>query len=670
MLEIDVYLRIIRRWLWLMVLTTVLAAGISFVIIQRQPTVYVAQAELLVGPGITSPTSDLNVIRTSTEVMLTYAELAKTRNVLQQVVDELHLDFGPNFLAGMVTVTPSATTQVLNIAVRSENQSQAIAIANSLANALVRLYSETVDSATGTSAGELNSRMSQLQEQSKRSQARIVEMEAGLKTLGEAVTKPPFTEQENRIKDLEAKLAAPTDPVITKRIQDRQARIQQLELALKSTTSLDARRLILDEIAREDNQLASDKAQVNDQKRLLLEELGQERNRLVSMQTTITQQQNQILNQLAIERTRLADTERSIADLYTTLQNSLSRQIVLLDAAVNAPPESGKSTLIMLVATIAGLVLGLTMAFAFDYLDDRITTSDQLGQATGVQVWASLGKQNALLQTGNADQNLPAVNDWRVAEAFRRLCLKLTPNGSSICSLLVTNFESGDTAAEIASNLAITFTRAGKRVILVDADVRHPTLGRWFHVENKEGLIEWLTNGAHEPKILPVEWAPGLSILPVGRVRDNSTQELVWPRMQDLIERVENQTDILIIAGPPLSSSADSFFLASHVGGVLPVAEKSKTRRKAAGEAIESLRSLGIQILGLILADGGQSGLKAGIRPASLGSSASQKRLWSSARAAKHTEPPEIIVSTYGRIIAPRPAEVTPGTGIDGEDKG
>lgn len=652
-----------------MLLMAIVAAGASYVLVLRQPNIYVAQADLLVGPGIANPASDLNVLRTSTEVMNTYVEFAKTRNIMQQVIDDLRLDIGPVNLAGMITVTPGTTTQVLNVAVRSGDQKQAIAIANSMAKALVRLYSDTAADGSPNSVGELTARAKELRAAIATSQAQIGQFESDLKAAIEARNNPAVTEQENKIKQLEEQLAAPTDPVLAKRIQDRQTRIQQLELSLKSTVNIDARRLILDELAREDGQLTAEKNQVNDARRLILEQLAQERNRLTSMQTALTQQQNQVLTQLTLERTQLTDAQRNLAALDATLQNSLSRNITLIDPAVTAPPEAGRGTLIVLFAAVGGLVLGLTLGFALESGDDSVRTPEQLAHATGVQVWGSIGRPTELLRPGPYGQMLTAPNDWRIAEAFRLLCMKLTPSGSSdVCSLLVTNFEPGEPSAQVASNLAITLTRAGKRVVLIDADLRHPTLGTLFHLENKEGLAHWLANGSRDPKLWPVEWAPGLSVLPVGATNGGPTQELVWPRIEDLIRRVQAQADMLIVAGPALSASADSFFLASHLGGVIAVAQKGRSRRKLAAETVENLRSLGIQVMGLILTDGEKPRFKSLPLPEPRPVQGPEKLPLSSSLKSHRSEPSkDIVIATFGTIVAPRSSAAAAGSSGDEE---
>ncbi|MBI5030583.1 MAG: P-loop NTPase [Chloroflexi bacterium] len=602
-MDIKSYAEVIRRWFWLIALMTIVAAGVSFYVVQRQPNTYVAQVRLLVGPTINDNDPPSSALKGGAQAIQTYANLVTTRNVLQPVIDDLKLNISTNSLANQITVTPSPDSQVLTIAVRSTDPKVAVATANALGQALVRLYSErAVIPVTGGTV-DTSTQVTQLQNEVADTQKRIDQLEADFKTASQLSTSPAFTNQEKKIAALEAQLSGPNDAALTKQIQDHQTRIQQLEASLNSTVALDARRLILEQLNREDDLMAAAKSQISDQKRLLIEQLGQERGRLASMQANMVAQQNQIVNQLSLAHTQLSTLQRSLDALLPSLQNNIARQITLIDAAANAPAQSSNGPLIVLFAAAAGMVLGLTLAFTFEFLDDRVRTPAQLAESTKLPVWGTMKKQPALLPVASNKLSLVAPADQKVAEAFRRWCLRLMPNGSTnVCSLLVSNFEPGDASARVASNLALTLARAGKSVILIDADINHPMVGQIFQLNGEKGLADWLAHGKDKPALRPIDWVPGLSVLPVGPVPEGQEQALIWPRMDSLLQSTTAQADMVVVAGPPLSSSADSYFLASHVSGVLPIAQINKTSRKQANETIESLRSLGVQVLGSILA--------------------------------------------------------------------
>lgn len=603
-MELDMYLRVVRRWLWLILLMTLVAAGATFGLLQRQPPVYVAKALLLVGPSVDSAASDLNVLRASTEIMRTYAQIATTRDILTRVIDNLHLTIGISALTGQISVTPKPDSGILTIEVRSGDPAQAIAIANGLADVLVRLRSGSAENGSSANVEQVSVLTRNLQVDAASIQLRINELESALKAANQAQGTSVITDVENKIKELEARLNAPIDPTLAKQIQDRQGRIQQLETALKSTVNVEARRMILDELSREDQVLESQNAQVLNQRRFVLDQLGEERNRLASMQSSLSTQQSRLLSELALESSHFGDVQRSLSALYPVLQDSLSGQITIIESAVNAPVDAGAPILITLIAGLAGLIMALTLAFAFEHLDDKIRTPEQLAEATGSPVWTMTRKQTNALWTRLDKQHSMAVSNGNIPAVFQWLWVNLMPIESNrVRSLLVADLEPGGMAAEIASGLAVMLAHAGKRVVLMDAQMRSPTVGAWFASENTEGLADWLSSGAGDPNLVPVDWVPGLAVLAAGKSSRNARPELILSRAQDLVTRVKHQTDILIVVGPPLAVAVESLLLASHLGGVLAVTQNGKTPRELVRGTIDNLSLAGVRLLGSVLTD-------------------------------------------------------------------
>ena len=142
------YFSFIRRWLWLIVLATVSAGVITYWISSQQPVTYEASTRLIIGPGIGGLNPDEKDIQTGGRLMQTYAELATTRKVLQTVIDTLGLELAADDLDKLLTVRPTTETQFLTIIVQDGEQERATAIANTLAEELVRL-SPTGDSESG-----------------------------------------------------------------------------------------------------------------------------------------------------------------------------------------------------------------------------------------------------------------------------------------------------------------------------------------------------------------------------------------------------------------------------------------------------------------------------------------------------------------------------------------
>ena len=333
----------VRRWIVLLLLATVIAGAASYWFSKQQPSMYHAKVRLIVGPGLNSPNPDLNALRTGGQLMQTYAELARTRPVLQAVIDDLGLATVPDRLDDYIDVKADDETQILTISAFDGDPVQASAIANAVAGMLVRL------SPTGTGDAEAQ-RKAQIQSEAERLQGTIISTEARVEQL-EA--------------DLKAAAEAGPDPVAQAIIESTEARIKQLEAELQSVSDVETQRLLLDQIAVE-------------------------RNRLFDAQRIDTEKQRVIRDQIEQERTRLFDAHRTLAQLYQSLTESSTNQVRIIEPAVTGRRVASQTRLKVLVASMAGLVVAVAIAFFFEFFDDALRSAEDLTQVAGVPVLGTI----------------------------------------------------------------------------------------------------------------------------------------------------------------------------------------------------------------------------------------------------------------------------------------
>ena len=224
-------LNLIRRWFWLIGLATLIAGATTYWVSAQEPTIYVGKARLIVGPGVDSLNPDLDALRTGGKLLQTYAELATTRPVLQAVINDHRLDINPDMLKKQIKVTSNEETQMLTISVQDEDPTQAAAIANTVADMLVRMS----PSGAGGSELQLNDQMRNqaavLEESIASTEARIMQLEA----------------------DLIAATSAETQPLLAGKTAQEggggtEARIKQLEADLQAAANLNEQHLISNEI--------------------------------------------------------------------------------------------------------------------------------------------------------------------------------------------------------------------------------------------------------------------------------------------------------------------------------------------------------------------------------------------------------------------------------------
>lgn len=589
------------RWLWLVLLLPIAAGGLAYWFVNQQPPTYTTQVQMTVGPGVDNPTSDVNALRASAQFLQTYTQLAKTRPILQQVIDELNLDRNIGTLSGKITVTPNINTQVMTLQVTDTDRKRSVAIANSVANALVRYSNANNQNVSGQDTAGIQSDITRMRQTANDIESRIKQLEDDLAAATSAPLRPPFTDEEAKIKQLEAALQAPSDPTLQKSIDDRRTRIQELEAALQSTANLQAQQVLLNELSREDARLTADLAALKDQSRFLLDQLTQERSTLISLQNNNSQKINQITGELGVQRNRLSDTQRSLSDLYATLRTTATNQVTIIDSAVTATPNDPNLLLNVLVAAVAGLVLALTVAFGVDYIDDTLRSPADLARATGVAVLQQVPQHGRVADTAHAQLAVFAQARTRFAESIRLLSTQILPpkEVTGPEALLFCSLDRGQDAGEIAANLAYVWAQSGQRVILCDADLHNPVITALFRLQGLPGLGDWLGQN-HPPAGYAIGWAPGLSVVPSGTVTAQTFELLASTQSAALIQTLRAQADLVLLVGAPLRAYADAFALAPRADGVVLVVRRDKTRARVVSAAVEQLRAVQANVIGAV----------------------------------------------------------------------
>lgn len=188
------------------------------------------------------------------------------------------------------------------------------------------------------------------------------------------------------------------------------------------------------------------------------------------------------------------------------------------------------------------------------------------------------------------------------AEAYRTLRTSIQFAGldQPVRSVLVTSASQGDGKTTVAANIGVAFAEIGKRVLLVDCDLRRPGLHALFGVPQAPGLTNRLI--AEQPALPPAATpVPGLFILPAGDPPPNPAELIASARLAAALERLEAEFDLLVIDSPPAGIVTDAAILAKLVDGVILVVSAGQTRRDSAQRAKQLLEGVGARILGAVL---------------------------------------------------------------------
>jgi non-specific protein-tyrosine kinase len=350
-------------------------------------------------------------------------------------------------------------------------------------------------------------------------------------------------------------------------------------------------------------------------------------------------------NLAAADQQTLASVEARISyltDTYTTLLAQVSsgnrpllNTATLVQAAgvPNLPiaPQTRKN---VLIGTIAGLVIGVLLAFLLDFINEAVLTPEDAERATGMMPLAVIGVNGAWMRRGILGMGgrrrkpadppdppplLPAHGNARgsrssrlfalesphdpVTEAFRtlRTNLAFSSIGQPVRTLVVTSMMPGEGKTTVAANLAVVLAQSGRRVILVDTDLRRPTLHTVFNVAKNPGFTDILLGYATASAALQHTAVPNLRVLPCGPRPSNPAELLSFPALVPLIEELEAQADLVIFDTPPMGVLTDAVLLSTRMEGTVVVIRSGVTRPGALIKGIESLKTVGARPIGTVL---------------------------------------------------------------------
>ncbi|MBN1487496.1 MAG: CpsD/CapB family tyrosine-protein kinase [Anaerolineae bacterium] len=199
-----------------------------------------------------------------------------------------------------------------------------------------------------------------------------------------------------------------------------------------------------------------------------------------------------------------------------------------------------------------------------------------------------------------------------VAEAYRalRFNLNFANLDNSLETLVVASPAVDQTKSQVAANLAVAVAQSGKQVVLVDADLRRPSLHNFFGVSQEPGLSNALIGQEREYATALIETAvEGLRILPSGVLPPNPADILASQKMDHFLEILKGCADLVIFDVPPVTVSVDAAVLAAKTDGLLLVVRSGHTRRDHLEHAKQILERAHIRLLGAILTDAPDGGL-------------------------------------------------------------
>src|SRR4051812_1336311 len=266
-----------------------------------------------------------------------------------------------------------------------------------------------------------------------------------------------------------------------------------------------------------------------------------------------------------------------------------------------------------LLAFLVSLLLAAGVTVIADILNNTVRDPEEISRSLGTEVIGTLPAVKewhgrAILSVGGNTSLVPVsqvsgrtINTFDEAIRTLRNSILLTDFDRRIRSLLVTSSSPSEGKSTTAANLALAHAQQGRRTLLIDGDLRRPSIHRRFDISPTIGLSNVLGSGVPWRSVLVrKEGLPDLDILPVGPPSRRAA-DLVGSRLAAILEEAASEYDLVVLDSPPLLGFPEPLQMAATVDGVIVVAVAGRTNRKALGSAINTLKRLRANIVGIVL---------------------------------------------------------------------
>ena len=311
------------------------------------------------------------------------------------------------------------------------------------------------------------------------------------------------------------------------------------------------------------------------------------------LQTSLTQYQQSYANLLqSFEQVRLAEAA-------TTSNVVLEEPAIAPTLAIS--PRVKRNTAL---AAMMGLLLAAGLVVLRENLDDKVKDPDALSELVGLPVLGLIARTRR-----GADASGPIViaePRSPLTEAYRalRTNIEFASVDQPIRTILITSPSPDDGKSTVAVNLAAVLAQGQRNVVVVDADLRRPTVHKRLDLTNRSGLSELFVQAdARMADALRPTRQDSLQVLAAGLLPPNPAELLGSHKMEEILGEIRAHVDMVVIDTPPVTVVTDAVVLAPRVDGVLLVVRAGATRLGSAQLAVEQLRRVGANIIGIVVND-------------------------------------------------------------------
>jgi capsular exopolysaccharide synthesis family protein len=464
-------------------------------------------------------------------------------------------------------------------------------------------------------------------------------------------------EAELKFREKEMKESPTPAPVILNaEIEERLKQDKEVSALLTQRADLEkklkrARREVMEDhplIGRYELELSANTEAVAARKRetrpSIVKQLSEERRKSPSSTAQLREQVvvlRELIEQLNAEIRRLNDENKlikdssleleTIRDKITPIENvakAVASRVEAINVEFDAPSrvtvleqptvinlvDGKKKALAMGCAGLLGFALATSGVIGWDLRMRKVFDSGQVSRVLNTRVLGTLpllGVQTTMQASPLANGSLTDKQPrYLLTESVDRARLKLLHAAAehSLKTVLITSAFSGEGKTTLASHLAVSLARAGRRTLLVDADMRRPSLHRLFELPLEPGLGAFLREELPVADVIRPTFVAGLEVIPAGRGDVSAIEALAHDSLRLALEHLKEQYDFILVDSTPLLAVVDAPLVAQHVDGVLFSVMCGVSHLNALHECHQELEQLGVRVLGAVLSGAADSG--------------------------------------------------------------
>jgi polysaccharide biosynthesis transport protein len=269
------------------------------------------------------------------------------------------------------------------------------------------------------------------------------------------------------------------------------------------------------------------------------------------------------------------------------------------DAVSSESPSSSGLRARIAMGALLGLVLAGLLVFIKEHLDDRVRSEEEFARLTGtpglglIAQFADGPKGQSIFEQQQTDRQLSE------SLKFVQTNLEFAAVAGELRSVMISSATPMEGKSTMASHLAVSVAREGKSVILVDGDLRRPSVHTVLGLaQQQKGLSHLLVGAVQVQDVLTPTELPLLRVIAAGTVPPDASQLLRSPLLSKLVAELEQQADLVIFDSPPALAVTDTTLLGGVVDGILMIVDSTRTRRKLVAESFRMLSRTGTPILG------------------------------------------------------------------------